>query len=151
MKAKKVNEVLKDIFKPKSKEEILKAIENISIASYELLSFFSLLHGDDKIGILKGICKTLKISPTEMLISRVSTDLFIQDLFEKALKNDKDLECLGRSEPNADDYCFSRKYKIIKFGKFSGFNYYVFPRKLDVKQLQKFIKELIFNRFNYSL
>ena len=45
MKAKKVNEVLKDIFKPKSKEEILKAIENISIASYGLLSFFSLLHG----------------------------------------------------------------------------------------------------------
>jgi len=135
---------INNIFKPKSKEEILHILSNYKINSYNLESFFKLIpNKEEEIKMLKSICKKLDISPNDMEVSMVNDFLrkLLNNYFDKASWKDPGEIIRINSGPFKNPwndelqytkpYFYSIKYKLIKFDAHSPsmYSYFAFPKK----------------------
>lgn len=142
---------LKEIFKPKSKDQILYSLNHTDFKCYNLQSFFTLINSNYILEIQE-ICKRLNVNPKDMHIFRPFGiyDVILNDAFKEHIVIDNTIKLREYQQPVYYIFEFIEKLKLIRYGKkddrfFNYSPYYIFDKQI----LRYLITELYISKPQY--
>jgi hypothetical protein len=122
-----MNESVKNVLKPKNREDLMSTLKDYKMGSFNLNSFFSLIDYNEA-KILRDVCKEIKVNPKDMEIAQLRAG--VKSILERAfLRYESDEVDHIETAFNRKVYEYSYKYKIIRFGFDGDFHYYAYPRE----------------------